>query len=188
MTQLRFSRLAGAVLLVLVLAVGSPALAFNTGGGGGGGGGSGGGGGGGSGGGGGGSGAGTSSHSSNTSASTQTASTPTMATIQADIKASDWTKAIADLKLFLKANPRSADGWNLLGYSYRQHGELKLADAAYDRALKIDPNHIDALSYQGIPYVKLGEESEAQANLSKIEKICGNTTCPQYAALAKALS
>jgi tetratricopeptide (TPR) repeat protein len=113
---------------------------------------------------------------------------PTLATARADIDAGSWTKAITDLKLFLKANSKSADGWNLLGYSYRQHGDLKLADTAYDRALKLNPNHTGALSYQGILYVKLGELDEAKANLAKIETLCGNTTCAEYVALSKALS
>jgi tetratricopeptide (TPR) repeat protein len=113
---------------------------------------------------------------------------PTLSVIRADIVAQNWTKAIADLKVFLKANSKSADGWNLLGYSYRNHGDLKLADGAYDRALKLNPNLIDALSYQGILYIKLGETSEAQDNLAKIKTICGNTTCPQYVALSKALN
>jgi len=175
MTQSNFGRLAGAALLTLTLALASPVFAFNSGGGGG------------SSGGGSGNNGSDGSSPSNSGSTTHVASTPSMATIQADIKESDWVRAIADLKAFLKANPKSADGWNLLGYSYRLHGDLKLADTAYDRALKLNPNHIDALSYQGLLYVKLGETSEAQANLSKIEKICGNTTCPQYMALAKAL-
>ena len=165
MTRLTLGRLAGTALLVLAFAAGTPALAFNSndeGGSSGGG------------------------NSAPAATSTKSA-TPTMVDIQADIKASSWTKAIADLRAFLKANPKSADGWNLLGYSYRNHGDLKLADSAYDRALKIDPNHVDALSYQGVLYVKLGQTAEAKANLDKIAKVCGNTTCPQYVALAKAI-
>ena len=162
MTHSKSARLAGAAMLVVSMAVSAPVLAFNS--------------------------DSSSADTSNTAASsTQTTSAPTMAAVQADIQASDWAKAIADLKLFLKADPKSADGWNLLGYSYRQHGDLSLADTAYDRALKLNPNHIDALSYQGILYMKLNKPDEAKANLSKIAKICGNTTCPQYVALAQAI-
>jgi Flp pilus assembly protein TadD len=156
-----FGRLAGTTLLIAALAAGTPALAFNTG--------------------------AEDSAPAATSTATSHSSTPTMVDIQADIKASSWTKAIADLRAFLKSNSKSADGWNLLGYSYRNHGDLKLADGAYDRALKLNPNHVDALSYQGVLYVKLGETAEAKANLDKIAKVCGNTTCPQYVALAKAI-
>lgn len=113
--------------------------------------------------------------------------TPTLDGARADIAASDWTKAIADLKLILKANPKSADAFNLLGFSYRNSGDLKAADAAYERALKLNPNHTGALSYQGVLYVKLGKLDEAKANLAKIAKLCGNTTCAEYVELSKAI-
>ena len=151
-------RLAGAALVALTLAISAPALAFDTGG-----------------------------DSSSTAATTSMAAGPTLATGRADIAAQNWTQAITDLKAFLKANSKSADGWNLLGFAYRNHGDLQLADTAYDRALKLDPKHTGALSYQGILYIKLGKTDEAKANLAKIETICGNTTCPEYVALAKAL-
>ena len=178
MTQSRLIRLAGAALLMFSLAIAAPALAIpgNTGGGGGGGGGD------------GGSGGGSGGSSSSTTHSTAvTSSTPTLAQGQADLDAHNWVKAISDLKLFLKANPKSADGWNLLGFAYRNHGDLKLSDTSYDRALKLNPNHTGALSYQGILYIKLGKVDEAKGNLAKIETICGNTTCAAYVALAKAL-
>jgi len=111
---------------------------------------------------------------------------PTLAVARADIAASNWTKAIADLKLLVAASPKSADAWNLLGFSYRSHGDLKLADAAYDTALKLNPKHTGALEYQGILYIKLGQMDEAKSNLSKIKAICG-TTCTAYKDLAKAL-
>ena len=73
-----------------------------------------------------------------------------------------------------------------LGFSYRSHGDLKLADAAYDTALKLNPKHTGALEYQGILYIKLGKADEAKSNLGKIKAICG-TTCTEYKDLAKAL-
>ena len=112
---------------------------------------------------------------------------PTLEVARSDIAANDWVKAIADLKLIVKADPKSADAFNLLGFSYRNHGDLKAADAAYERALNINPNHTGALSYQGVLYVKLGKLDEAKANLVKIEKLCGNTTCAEYVELSKAI-
>jgi Flp pilus assembly protein TadD len=162
MTHPKSAYLLATVVLVLLVASAAPAFAFNS----------------------------DSSSTDSSSAARPTsapAAPPSMAAIQADINASDWVKAIADLKLFIEVDTKNADAWNLLGYSYRQHGDLDLADTAYDRALKLNPNHIDALSYQGILYVKLNKLDEAKANLAKIEAICGNTTCPQYVALAQAL-
>ncbi len=173
MAKFGIGRAVGVALLIAALAA-APALARDTGNEGGGGGSSSGGG---------------STGNSGGGGTTQTASasTPSLADARADISAQDWAKAISDLKAFLKSNPKNADGWNLLGFAYRNHGDLKLADSAYERALKIDPNHTGALSYQGILYVKLGELDEAKANLAKIAKICGNTTCGAYTDLAKAL-
>ncbi len=186
MTKMEFGRLAGAMILTLSLALSTPAFAFGgkSGGGGGGGGNttnSGGGGGGGN------SGGGNSSQTTVVDPTSAVGSVPTMDQVQDEIGNSNWVTAIAELKVYLRANPKSADGWNLLGYSYRNHGDLKLSEAAYDHALKLNPNHINALSYQGVLYVKLGQLDDAKANLAKIAKICGNTTCPQYTALSQAL-
>ncbi len=159
MTASNLGRYAGVALVALSLAISVPALAIDTGGG----------------------------DTSSSSASTSMAAGPTLATGRADIAAQNWTQAITDLKAFLKGNSKSADGWNLLGFAYRNHGDLSLADTAYDRALKLDPKHTGALSYQGILYIKMGKTDEAKANLAKIQTICGNTTCPEYVALAKAL-
>ncbi len=155
----RLIRAAGASLICLALVAPLPVLAVDTGGG----------------------------DSSSTATTTTMAAGPTLATGRADIAASNWTQAITDLKAFLKSNSKNADGWNLLGFAYRNHGDLQLADTAYDRALKLDPKHTGALSYQGILYIKLGKTDEAKANLAKIQTICGNTTCPEYVALSKAL-
>lgn len=167
MIKLNAVRIVGAALVALTLGAVAPVSAFDTG-------------------------------NNNTSTTTTTTPTPTpkpkpkvtiptLDDARAAINASHWVTAIADLKLFVKANPKSADGFNLLGFSYRNHGDLKLADAAYDKALKLDPNHTGALSYQGLLYIKLGKSDEAKANLAKIEQLCGNTTCPEYVELNKAL-
>jgi Flp pilus assembly protein TadD len=111
---------------------------------------------------------------------------PTLATARADIAAKNWTKAIADLTVIVKANPSSADAYNLLGYSYRNAGNYDRAGQAYAKALKLNPKHTGALEYQGVLFIKLGQKDKAQANLDKIKTICG-TTCEEYEDLAKAL-
>ena len=111
---------------------------------------------------------------------------PTLAEARADIKARNWTEAIAKLKLFVAANTQSADGFNLLGYSYRNAGSYDLAGKAYARALKLDPRHLGALEYQGVLFIKLGQTDKARANLAKLKSLCG-TTCEEYEDLAKAI-
>ena len=162
------NRLAGAAFIGLTLLV-TPALAFDTGGGG---------------------------NSGGSNAMTQSpapvakakpkATVPTLAQARADIAAQKWTAAIDKLKLIVAASPKSADGYNLLGYSYRNAGNYDLAGKAYVRALKIDPKHTGALAYQGVLFVKLGQVDKAKANLALIKTLSGAGS-EEYKDLAKAI-
>ena len=111
---------------------------------------------------------------------------PTLATARADIKAKNWTKAIADLTIIVTANPKSADAENLLGYSYRNAGNYDAAGQAYDKALKLNPKHTGALEYQGVLFIKLGQLDKAKANLALIKTIAGSKS-EEYRDLAKAI-
>ncbi len=111
---------------------------------------------------------------------------PTLAQARADIDAKKWTAAIDKLKLIVGASPKSADAYNLLGFSYRNAGDLKLAGAAYARALKLDPKHTGALEYQGILFVKQGQMDKAKANLALIKTISGAGS-EEYKDLAEAI-
>lgn len=112
--------------------------------------------------------------------------TPTLAEARADIDGKNWTAAIAKLTLIVKASPKSADAYNLLGFSYRNAGDMKAAGAAYARALKLDPRHTGALEYQGILFIKLGQMDKAKANLALIKSISGASS-EEYVDLAKAI-
>ena len=111
---------------------------------------------------------------------------PTLAQARADIDGKKWTDAIAKLTLIVKASPKSADAYNLLGFSYRNAGDLKSAGAAYARALKLDPKHTGALEYQGILFVKQGQTDKAKANLALIKTISGAGS-EEYKDLAAAI-
>ena len=111
---------------------------------------------------------------------------PTLATARADIAAKNWTQAIADLRKVIAANPKSADAYSLLGYSYRNAGNMDRAGQAYTKALELNPKHTGALEYQGILFIKLGQTDKAKANLEKIEDIEGAKS-EAYEDLAKAL-
>ena len=111
---------------------------------------------------------------------------PTLVTARADIDAKNWTQAIADLRKVIAANPKSADAYNLLGYSYRNAGNMDRAGQAYAKALQLNPKHTGALEYQGILFIKLGQTDKAKANLDKIKTIEGAKS-EAYVDLAKAL-
>ena len=57
-----------------------------------------------------------------------------------------------------------------------------------NKALALDPNDADAIAVQGEAMVELGAVARAQANLQKLQSICGRMACPQIAQLSAAIS
>ena len=57
-----------------------------------------------------------------------------------------------------------------------------------NKALQLDPNDPDAIAVQGEAMVELGATAPAQANLQKLQTICGVKSCPQVAQLTAAIS
>jgi tetratricopeptide (TPR) repeat protein len=57
-----------------------------------------------------------------------------------------------------------------------------------NKALQLDPNDPDAIAVQGEAMVELGATARAQANLQKLQTICGAKSCPQIAQLSAAIS
>jgi Flp pilus assembly protein TadD len=111
---------------------------------------------------------------------------PTLADARNDIGAKHWEEAIDKLSRIVEADPMNADAYNLLGYSFRNFGNSSRAMQAYDKALDLDPNHTGALEYQGVLFVMLGDLDKANANLARIEAVCG-TGCEEYEDLAEAI-
>jgi Tfp pilus assembly protein PilF len=57
-----------------------------------------------------------------------------------------------------------------------------------NKALLMEPNDPDAIAVQGEAMVELGAVPRAQANLQKLQQICGGKSCPQVAQLSAAIS
>lgn len=106
------------------------------------------------------------------------------------IQKKDWRKALAELNVAAKEEPRNADVHNLLGYSYRKQATPNLAKAFehYNTALKLDPKHKGAHEYIGEAYLMDKKPAEAEKHLASLEQICGNKTCEEYADLAAAIA
>ena len=83
-------------------------------------------------------------------------------------------------------NPKSADGYNLLGYSSRWLGKYDEAFASYDKALALDPKHKGALEYSGVAYLKVNQLDKAEAQLTRLKAIC--TSCEETTDLTKAIA
>lgn len=102
------------------------------------------------------------------------------------LNANNFKQALSDLKVIDSEFPNNADVNNLLGYSYRKLKQYKPADTYYKKALKINPNHLGALEYQGELFVLTNKVSSAKKNLVKLEKLCG-LKCGEYLDLKKAI-
>ena len=71
------------------------------------------------------------------------------------IKKEDFNGALALLETETAADPDNADAWNLTGFASRKLGDYTRSEAAYDRALAINPKHKGALEYKGELYLTL---------------------------------
>jgi len=57
-----------------------------------------------------------------------------------------------------------------------------------NKALLLEPNDPDAIAVQGEAMVEMGATARAQANLQKLQQICGGKPCPQVAQLLAAIT
>ena len=131
-----------------------------------------------------------------TTTPTQAAQTPTpaaaksvnseLAKVTTLLNANNFKQALADLKIIDSEFKNNADVNNLLGYSSRKLKQYKPAASYYEKALRIDPNHLGALEYQGELFVLTNKLSAAKKNLAKLEKLCG-LKCGEYLDLKKAI-
>ena len=127
---------------------------------------------------------------------TQAAQTPTpaaaksvnteLAKVTTLLNANNFKQALADLKIIDSEFKNNADVNNLLGYSSRKLKQYKPAATYYEKALKINPNHLGALEYQGELFVLTNKVPAAKKNLAKLEKLCG-LKCGEYLDLKKAI-
>jgi tetratricopeptide (TPR) repeat protein len=88
------------------------------------------------------------------------------------VNAGEYVAAIPKLKSVTVSEPRNADAFNLLAFSYRKSGDLDNAAPNYAKALELNPKHRGALEYQGEMYLQLGQVEKAEANLQRIDDIC----------------
>lgn len=98
----------------------------------------------------------------------------------------DWAAATPALTAYVKANPGSADGHNLLGYSLRHQKKYDESLVAYQQALKLDPRHKGAHEYIGMAYVEMKQLDKAREHLAALDKIC-RFSCEEYRDLKKAI-
>ena len=103
------------------------------------------------------------------------------------VKAREYEKAIAALERILQRQPGNVDALNYLAYSHRELRRYDVSLGYYRQALTLNPNHRGANEYLGELYLRLGRVKEAQAQLAKLQKICGRG-CEEYESLRAAIA
>jgi Flp pilus assembly protein TadD len=98
------------------------------------------------------------------------------------VEAKDWQTGIGLLLSAALRDTRNAEIQNLLGYAYRNTGELSLAFKHYNRALQLNPRHRGAHEYVGEAYLMIGNLPKAQEHLAELKRIC-LIPCDEYAHL-----
>ena len=101
------------------------------------------------------------------------------------VEAQDWERAASHLERAAKSDPRNADVFNLLAYSYRHLDRIDDAFAYYGRALDLDPRHLGAHEYIGEAYLIVGDLAKAEEHLATLKEICAS--CEETEELAEAI-
>ena len=92
------------------------------------------------------------------------------------------------LETALAVDPRNRGAFvDLARVAEKQHLFGK-AFRMTNKALLLEPNDPDALAVQGEAMVEMGAVARAQANLQRLQSICGAKGCPQIAQLSAAIS
>lgn len=103
------------------------------------------------------------------------------------IESKDWNAAIRSLTAAVQREPRDADVHNLLGFAYRNAGQLEPAFKHYQRALQLDPSHLGAHEYIGEAYLMADNLAKAEEHLAVLKRICPRV-CEEYDDLNKKIA
>src|SRR5204863_9365540 len=87
----------------------------------------------------------------------------------------DWRTAIDALQHAARLDPNDAEFQNLLGFSYRNLGDMDAAFRHYFRALELNPRHRGAHEYLGRAYLMVDKPEKALEHLQILERDCPET-------------
>ena len=102
------------------------------------------------------------------------------------VSAENFRTARTQLRALNREFPNNADVNNLLGFTSRKLNMNGASAKFYRAALRIEPNHLDALAYQGELFVATNKIARAKRNLAKLERLCG-VDCSQFKDLKTAI-
>ena len=89
------------------------------------------------------------------------------------MKAKEFAQAQAKFEAALKANPNLAEAHNNLAFVLRKQGSqnFQLSLEHYNKAIQLNPNLAEAYMYRGVLYAQMGRKADAQADLTKLQKM-----------------
>jgi len=99
----------------------------------------------------------------------------------------DWKRGVELLTKAAAAEPENAQIQNWLGFAQRKQGNLDAAFAAYNKALKLNPQLKTAHEYIGEAYLMSGNIAKAEQHLAELKKICSPIPCEEYKDLRRAV-
>jgi serine protease Do len=71
----------------------------------------------------------------------------------------EWDKLLEVAKRWNKAEPNNSEAWYEMGYAYEMTNQLEQAKQAYQTALKLNPQHTEAIYHLGLMAAKNGDEA-----------------------------
>ena len=103
------------------------------------------------------------------------------------LSAGKFDEASDSLEAALAADPRNRAAFVNLARVAQKQKLFGKSIRLTNKALALEPNDLDALEVQGEAMVELGAKARAQANLTKLQRLCPSG-CKQVAALSSAIT
>jgi tetratricopeptide (TPR) repeat protein len=86
-------------------------------------------------------------------------------------EAGNYKEASKSYEKTVRADPKYAEAWSNLGYTYRKQGYFNKAVKAYKKAIKLDPNLAEAHEYLGEAYAEMGKFELAENELEILREL-----------------
>jgi Tetratricopeptide repeat. len=89
------------------------------------------------------------------------------------MKSKKFAQAQAKFEQAIKADPKLAEAHNNLAFVLRKQGSqnFQLSLEHYNKAIQLKPGLAEAYMYRGVLYTQMGRKADAQADLTKLQKM-----------------
>lgn len=97
---------------------------------------------------------------------------PNIVAARKSIAAKDFKAAVGQLTKAVQEEPKNADAYTMLGFSYRKVGTWDKSMEHYQTALKLDSDNRSAHEYLGELYLDMNQLDNAEKQLASLKKAC----------------